>query len=119
MTRRELIDLCLALPDAYEDYPFDDDGWCVVRHRVNKKGFAHIYERNDKLCVNLKCYPMEADFLREMFEDITAAYHMNKVHWNGVTVGGDVPIDELRKMIQGSYDLIKPKIRKTALQAES
>ena len=29
-----------------------------------------IYERNGKLCINLKCDPIEADFLRQMFEDI-------------------------------------------------
>jgi len=113
MTRRELIDLCLALPDAYEDYPFgDDDSWCVIRHCINKKGFAHIYERNGRLCINLKCDPIEADFLRQMFEDVTAAYHMNKVRWNGIAVDGDVPIDELRRMIRNSYDLIKPKARR-------
>ena len=31
MTRREAIDACLSLPDAYEDYPFDGN-WAVMRH---------------------------------------------------------------------------------------
>ena len=52
MTRRELIDYCLTLPDVYEDYPFDgiaDAGaWAVMRHRMNKKSFALIYERNGR-----------------------------------------------------------------------
>ena len=110
MTWRELINLCLTLSDSYEDYPFgDDDGWCVIRHRVNRKGFAHIYERNDRLYVNLKCDPLEADFLRQMFTDITPAYHMNKTHWNGIAVNGDVTDEEIRRMIERSYDLIKPK----------
>jgi predicted DNA-binding protein (MmcQ/YjbR family) len=26
MTRQELIDYCLTLPAAYEDYPFDSTG---------------------------------------------------------------------------------------------
>ena len=51
-----------------------------MRHRANKKSFALIYERNGKLYVNLKCDPMEADFLRQAFVDVTPAYHMNKVH---------------------------------------
>jgi predicted DNA-binding protein (MmcQ/YjbR family) len=116
MTRRELIDFCLTLPAAYEDYPFDDTDeagvWAVMRHRANRKGFAHIYERNGKLCVNLKCDPVEADFLRQAYRDITPAYHMNKTHWNTVTLGGDVPEHELKRMIERSYDLIKPKARK-------
>lgn len=124
MTRRELIDYCLTFTAAYEDYPFDDgaahsdDGaWTVIRHRTSKKGFAHIYERNGKLCVNLKCDPLEADFLRQAYENVTPAYHMNKTHWNTVILEGEcagappVPEDELKRMIEHSYDLIKPKIK--------
>jgi predicted DNA-binding protein (MmcQ/YjbR family) len=119
VTKREIIDFCLLLPAAYEDYPFDgteahsDDGkWAMMRHKVNRKGFAHIYERNGKLCVNLKCDPFEADFLRQAFENVTPGWHMNKTHWNTVTLGGDVSADELKRMIERSYGLIKPKARK-------
>ena len=116
MTRRELIDYCLTFPAAYEDYPFDDvadeNAWTVMRHRGNKKGFAFIYERGGHLRVNLKCDPFEADFLRQAYRDVTPAYHMNKVHWNTVTVDGDVPEDELQRMIGKSFDLIKPKSRR-------
>ncbi len=117
MTRRELIDHCLTLPGAYEDYPFDaviDAGaWTVMRHRDNRKGFAHIYERNGKLCVNLKCDPLEADFLRNVYADVTPAYHMNKTHWNTVTLDGDVPEDELQRMIWQAHRLIEPKRKKS------
>ena len=117
MTRQELIDLCLTFPGAYEDYPFDDltetdNPWAAMRHNVNKKGFAFIYKRGGHLCVNLKCDPFEADFLRQAFQSVTPAYHMNKTHWNTITVGGDVAESELRRMIEKSYDLIKPKTRK-------
>jgi predicted DNA-binding protein (MmcQ/YjbR family) len=116
MTRRELIGYCLTFPDAYEDYPFDnivDSGaWTVMRHSANKKSFALIYERGGKLCVNLKCEPLEADFLRQAFANVTPGYHMNKVHWNTVSLDGDVPEEEFRRMIGMSYDLIKPNVRK-------
>jgi predicted DNA-binding protein (MmcQ/YjbR family) len=106
MTHRDLTDLCLTLPAVYEDYPFgDDNNWCVTRHRGSKKGFAHIYERDGRLCVNLKCDPFEADFLRQAYADVDPAYHMNKVHWNTITLDGDVPLDELRGMIEKSYNL--------------
>ena len=113
MTRDELIEYCLTFPFAYEDYPFDaavDDGaWTVMRHTVNKKSYALIYERNGRLCVNLKCDPFQADFFRKIYEDMTPAFHMNKEHWNTIVVGGDVPDRELLEMVQRSYDLIKPK----------
>ena len=39
---------------------------------------------------------------------------MNKTHWLMVSMGGDVPEDELKRMIELSYDLIKPKQRSKA-----
>lgn len=111
MNKRELIDYCLTFPDAFEDYPFDEN-WTVMRHGSNKKGFAFIYERDGKLCVNLKCDPMKADFLRQVYHDVTAGFHMNKEHWSTVTIGGDVPERELFEMIRHSHDLTKPKVRR-------
>ena len=114
-TRQKLIDYCLSFPLAYEDYPFDDfagDGaWAVMRHQTNKKIFAAIYVRNEKLCINLKCDPMRAENLRMIFKDVTGGWHMNKEHWNTVYIGGDVSDEELFEMIEHSYDLIKPKIK--------
>ena len=115
MTRRELIETCLTLPGAYEDYPFDniidEKAWTVMRHAANRKGFAHIYERGGKLCINLKCDPLEADFLRKVYADVTPAYHMNKTHWNTITLDGDVPMEELNRMIQQSHHLSQLKRR--------
>lgn len=111
VTRRELIDFCLTYPDAYEDYPFDGinnapDTWALMRHKSNKKSFAFIYER-DGLCVNLKCEPLRADFLRQVYPSVTPAYHMNKEHWNTVRPDG-VPEDALWEMIERSYRLTVP-----------
>ena len=119
MTYRELIDLCLSWPGSYEDYHFDGipnsgaegDSWAVIRHRGNKKSFALVYERSG-LCVNLKCEPMRADFLRGAFPGaVTPAYHMNKEHWN--TVRPDlVSREDLEDMIAHSFDLTRPKARR-------
>jgi len=37
---------------------------------------------------------------------------MNIVHWNTVVVGGDVPEEEIKRMVSNSCDLIKPKARR-------
>ncbi len=119
MTYRELIDLCLTYPGSYEDHPFDSiapggaegDSWALIRHRGNKKSFALVYERGG-LCVNLKCEPMRADFLRGAFPGgVAPAYHMNKTHWN--TVRPDlVPREDLEDMIAHSFELTRPKGKK-------
>lgn len=82
-----------------------------LRHRTNKKPFALIYERNGKLCVNLKYSPFETDFLGKAFEGVTQGYHMNYEHWNTVTIGSDMSDEELKYQIRDRYDLIKPKVR--------
>ena len=65
--------------------------------------------------VNLKCEPARALDLRDRYESVTAGYHMNKKHWNTVELTGDVPVAELRRMIDQSYDLVAgslPKARR-------
>ena len=55
-----------------------------MRHRANKKSFALIYERNGKLCVNLKCDPIEADLnnnftiqpLTQTLDELIAEYRI-------------------------------------------
>ncbi|MCI5502288.1 MAG: MmcQ/YjbR family DNA-binding protein, partial [Lachnospiraceae bacterium] len=32
-TRQEAIQYCHSFQDVYEDYPFHDDNWCVMRHK--------------------------------------------------------------------------------------
>jgi len=112
VTRRELIDLCLSWPGTYEDYPFDEapgpESWAVIRHRGNKKIFAAIYDRGG-LCVNLKCDPMTADFLRSQYAGVTPGWHMNKVHWNTVRLPSDVELPVLEDMIDQSYRLTLQK----------
>ena len=40
MTKKEIIELCLKLPNTYEDYPFDLE-YTVIRHRDNRKIFCY------------------------------------------------------------------------------
>ena len=110
LTKKEIIEYCNTYSGVYEDYPFDGE-WTAMRLQLNKKCFALIYERNAKPCLNLKCEPMQADFLRRVYPSIIPAYHMNKTHWNTVIIDGSIPNEEIFEMISHSYDLIKPKIK--------
>ena len=112
MTKRELLDYCLTFSGTYEDYPFDETT-ALVRHRLNKKMFALVDYLHGRLQITLKCEPFKADFLRQVYHNIIPGYHMNKVHWNTVYMDeGDIPEEILHDMIQHSYDLTKPKVRK-------
>lgn len=108
-TRKEAIDFCLSLEDTYEDYPFHDFNWTVMRHVSNKKMFAAIFGHKDQIWINVKCDPAVAYLQRNTYESVVPAYHMNKYHWNSIILDGTVPADEIKNMIKDSYYLTKPK----------
>ena len=104
-TRQDVIAYCLTLPLSYEDYPFDDANWTVMRRRDTKHGFAWIFERQGHIWINLKTEPERAWFLRKIYPSVLPAYHMNKEHWSSVILDGTVPEEEIRDMIGRSYAL--------------
>lgn len=110
--RREAIDFCLSLMSVYEDYPFDDSNWTVMRHKGNKKVFAWIFEREGCIWINVKGKPEWNDFWRRTFKSVIPAYHLNKTHWNSIILDGTIPNDNIHDMIMESYELTKPKRRK-------
>lgn len=105
-TREEVIKYCKLLEDVYEDYPFHDENWTVMRYRKNKKSFAYIYEREGAVWVNVKCSPEWIEFWRNAWESVVPAYHMNKKHWNSLILDGTIPDKDIKRMIAESYDLI-------------
>ncbi len=115
MDRAEIIDYCLSFNLTYKDYPFDDTT-LVIRHSSNKKIFALLGNKDFKDYISLKCDPMEADFLRSVYEAIVPGWHLNKKHWNTVYIDGDVGKEEMFRMIEHSYNLIKPKRSKISYE---
>ena len=109
MDRKSLIKYCLTFPGTYEDYPFHDLNWTVIRLNKSKKIFAWIFERQDHLWVNVKADPQWRDFWRDAFPSIVPGYHMNKEHWNSMILDGSIPMETVEKLIAESYDLVKGK----------
>lgn len=103
--KSDLITYCLTYKDVYEDYPFRDHEWTVIRHRGNKRVFAWIYRREGQVCINLKCAPQWIEFWRKAYSGVRPGYHLNKKHWNTVVLDGSVPDEDIKRMIGESYDL--------------
>jgi predicted DNA-binding protein (MmcQ/YjbR family) len=93
---------------AFEDRPFGPD---AAVFKVMGKMFGLIGD-GDPLAVNLKCDPDEAVFLRQMYPAVQPGYHMNKRHWNTVTVDGTIPDDEILQMVDASYNLVVKSLKK-------
>ena len=111
-TREEALVYGLSFPNTYQDAPFHDANWQLVRIKNSKKAFLWIYERNGNVCINIKVNPEWRDLWRATYPSVLPGYHQNKEHWNTVILDGTVPEDEIKRMIAESYDLVREKIKK-------
>ena len=106
MTPDDLHKCCLSMPDGVEDFPF---GPQTSVFKVGGKISAITALGSQPLTVSVKCDPELATGLRAAHEAIVPGYHLNKRHWITITLGGDVPDDTVRDLIEDSYDLVKPQ----------
>ena len=107
MNKEEIIEYCLTLKNTYKDCPFSDDFESVtMKHCENKKWFALLMNVNERLYLNIKTDPNYSDILRNTYDYIIPAYHMNKEHWNTIILNGTVPDKDIKRMISESYDLV-------------
>ena len=99
-----------------EEFPFGED---VLVYKVEGKVFLLTRVEEHPLSLNLKCDPDHAIELREQYDAVTPGYHMNKKHWNTVVLDGSVPVGEVLKMIDHSYEQVVKglplKVRKKLL----
>jgi predicted DNA-binding protein (MmcQ/YjbR family) len=103
MRADDLRHYCLARPHAAEDQPF---GPGSLVFKVAGKMFALLAIDETPARVALKCDPERAVELRERYAGVTTAPYMSKVHWNAVTLDGEVPAAEVREMVDESYRLV-------------
>ena len=90
---------CLSLPEVEETLPFDDD---TLVYKVGGRMFALIsISSPDHFAV--KCNPDRAILLRDRFSEITPAFHLNKRHWNDVSIVGELPSSFIMAEIRHSY----------------
>ena len=130
MNREELEAYILNHYSTEPDYPWADTPRAAVfRHVGNRKWFALVMEvPRDKLglpgtekldIVNFKCDPILISSLRGE-TGIFPAYHMNKASWITASLDGSVSAETIELLLDVSYELTKPKIRrKTANRKEA
>jgi len=103
MSPAKLRRLCLSFPGTIEDFPFAPG---VSVFKVGGKMFALTRLDGAPLEVSVKCDPELAVSLRNSYSAIRPGYHLNKRHWNTVTLGGDVDDALVRDLLEDSYDLV-------------
>jgi predicted DNA-binding protein (MmcQ/YjbR family) len=101
--------ILMQKPAATEEVPFGPD---VLVFKVKGKMFALVPWEDPAPSISLKCDPDEALFQRDMYTAVNPGYHLNKRHWNTVTLDGSVPEAELKRMIDDSYRLVVKGMKK-------
>ena len=116
-TREEALEYGLSLPGTYQDAPFRDDNWQLVRVKGSKKAFLWTYEREGLLNLNVKADPEWRDFWRSAYEAVIPGWHQNKEHWNTIILDGSIPEKDIRRIIKESYDLVTDSPSKRIYEA--
>ena len=105
-TREEALAYGLSFPDTYQEAPFHDENWQLVRIKESEKAFLWTYERDGYINLNVKVSPEWRDFWRNAFQSVVPGWHQNKEHWNTIILDGTVPQEDIKRMIAESYALV-------------
>lgn len=116
-TREEALAFALSFSDTYQDAPFHDDNWQLVRVKGSRKAFVWTYERNGYMNLNVKVDPEWRDYWRDAFESVLPGWHQNREHWNTIILDGSIPDDAVREMIAESYRLVTDSPSKRIYEA--
>ena len=94
---------CLDQVGAAEEFPFGPE---TSVFKVAGKIFALTALDRMPLAVSVKCDPDIAVALRASHAAVRPGYHLNKRHWNTITLDGSLPDALVRDLIEDSYDLV-------------
>ena len=104
----DMYSYALSKPGAGLDEPWEGDG--VIK--VGSKIFAFLGSA-DASSMGIKCSASreEADeWVHRYPQDASAMAYIGRFGWNTLTIGGRIPMDELREALDGSYDAIVAKL---------
>jgi predicted DNA-binding protein (MmcQ/YjbR family) len=103
MNAAALRKLCLGFPGAVEERPFGPE---TTTFKVAGKIFALSALESEPLQISLKCEPELAEQLRISYPAIVPGYHLNKRHWNTITLDDSLEDRLIRDLVEDSYDLV-------------
>jgi predicted DNA-binding protein (MmcQ/YjbR family) len=95
---------CLSKKGTEENYKAE---WDAIRYSVRGKMYVLVGNDADgNPIISVKLPPEYSLELREQYAEIIPGYYLNKTHWNSMLLGGNVPDEVLKKMLDCSYELI-------------
>jgi predicted DNA-binding protein (MmcQ/YjbR family) len=109
MNLEELRSYCLAKSNVEECFPF---GEVTLVYKVGGKIFLLAGMDEVPLSINIKADPEAAIEQRERYPAVSYGYHMNKKHWNTITLDGSVRNTLIKQWIDDSYELVRSSLPK-------
>ena len=96
-----------------EEFPFNPQ---TSVFKVAGRVFALSNLRAKPLRVSVKCDPELAAQLRISYPAVAPGYHLNKRHWNTITLDGSLDDKLVIDMLEDSYDLVVAGLSRAARQ---
>lgn len=115
--REDALAYGLSFPGTYQEAPFHDPNWQLVRVKGSRKVFLWTYEKDGHINLNVKTDPEWRDFWRNTYASVIPGYHLNKEHWNTIILDGTIPDTDIKRMIAESYDLVTDSPTKRIYEA--
>ena len=110
MNIEQVREYCLTLPGVTEDSPYGPD---MIVYRIEGKIFLHLPLEYADPRISIKLPPEKGQELRERYDAIRAAYHLNKIHWNDIFIEDTFSSDQIKNWILESYNLVLNKLPKS------
>lgn len=112
MNVEDFREYCLSLPQAKENSPWTEPQYQnLITFTVDGKWFC-LLDAENKFC-DIKCSPEMIIDLREHYQGVQPAWHMNKTHWVKIVLDSDVPDKEIEALVKQAYDLIVKGLSKS------
>ena len=117
LNEKMIRNYCATLKGSEETFPF---GEVPLVFKVMGKMYGlmpiHVAD-NEPQTISLKCDPSLAQILRQTYPAVQPGYHLNKQHWNTITLDRTIPDDEIKEMIDNSYALVVKGLKKADREA--
>lgn len=130
ITPQEITDYALKKSGAYLDHPFGPQFEIFkVKGQTQQAGkiFLQMFMLGGQLTITVNCDAMSGQFYRQMYPGVVVrGYHcppIQQPYFNTLPIDGQVPDDEILRMIDLSYRTVLGKmpkyVRKELLGEES
>jgi predicted DNA-binding protein (MmcQ/YjbR family) len=111
MTVDDVVAHCMAKPGAQESYPRGDEELVC---KVGGKAYAFIGLSGGTVGVKCGADAEAAGEWRERYpEDIKISSYIGRYGWNTVSIAGAVHEDDLRELLDSSYEAVVAKLPKS------